>query len=124
MVLALVLLLVGLGTLGFAAYSLYNETRFPLGALKAAEIQGLKVELATQPKGPHLRVTGTLVDNKLAVRRVFSGHIGQAMWLKIYPVAEEQEGDPVKIDLRVPLRTGSTELRFGPDKELIWRGDK
>jgi hypothetical protein len=114
------LFLLGLGTLGFAGYAYFTEVRYPLGALTAADIQGLRVEMATLPKGPHLRVTGTIADDTLAVRRVFAARIGNAMWLKIYPVAEET-GTAAKIDLRVPLKAGTTELRFGPNKELIWR---
>jgi hypothetical protein len=121
--LSVALLLVGVGTIGFAAYAYYTDIRYPLGALKVADIQELRVEMAALPKGPHLHVTGTIADSTLAVRRVFSGHLGNAMWLKIYPVGK-QEGPPAKIDMRVPLKAVATELRFGPNKELIWRSNR
>ncbi len=118
--LSTVLLLLGIGTLGFAGYALYTDVRYPLGALKVADVQGLKVELATQPKGPNLHVTGTIADGTLVVRKVSLLHPGGAMWLKIYPMAEQQAA-PVAIDMRVPLKAGVMELQFGPSREVIWR---
>jgi hypothetical protein len=120
--LSLALFVFGIGTLGFAAYAFYTDVRYPLGALNAADVQGLKVELVAQPKGPQLHVTGTISDSGLAVRRVIAGRVGKAMWLKIYPMAEQQAA-PVRIDLRVQFKAGAIELRFGPGKELIWRSE-
>ena len=120
--LSLALFVVGIGTLAFAAYAFYVDVRYPLGALQAADVQGLRVELLIQPKGSQLHVTGTISDSGLAVRRVVSARSGRAMWLKIYPMAEQQ-ASPAKIDMRVQLKAGATELRFGPGKELIWHSE-
>jgi len=115
-VLALVLLGAGVGAFGLAAYAVYTEVRYPRQALNAADVDGLHAVLVSG----EVRVTGTIADSKLAIRKISSGRVGHSVWLRIYP-EEVADNGGAKIDLRVRLRPGTSELRFGPDRQLIWR---